>query len=257
MSDTAQNLADCEDYDTIAAAVAETARGRWFLAEHARRCRMEGTDTIVAELAALRRMVEKPARDARSEALAAGLAEMAEAIALTHVEVGKIQPQTQGVSRLFEASGELQAVVNATENATTAILGAAERVQEHAWLMRERGHPDSECDSLDASATEIFAACGFQDITAQRTRKVIDTLCFVEDRIRTLLATCDIKAPPRAPCPATGNAALWPDEPTRQSAVDAAFTDVNAPMATEGLTNPATFADMDILSLHDRLRLFR
>lgn len=257
MSNTAKNLADGEDYDTIAAAVAETPRGRWFLAEHARRCRQDGTAAIMTELSALRTMLESAAPDGRSKALAAGLAEMAEAITLTHAEVGKIQPDMPGTSRLFEASGELKAVVKTTEAATTAILGAAERVQEHAWLMRERGHPESECDSLDASATEIFAACGFQDITAQRTRKVIDTLCFVEDRIRHLLMTCDIAAPAPRSCAGVSPPPLWPGEPEQQSMVDATFADDFVPKANEGLTSPATFADMDILSLYDRLRLFR
>lgn len=45
--------ADFNDYDAIASAVAETERGRWFLAEHARRCRQAETAEVLAAIAAL------------------------------------------------------------------------------------------------------------------------------------------------------------------------------------------------------------
>lgn len=260
MSASQQELLDCEDYDTIAKAVSETARGRWFMAEHARRCQSEATAGIRDEIEALRAEVTARRGEDRDRVLRASLAEIARAIASTHTEIGEIQPTACCPGRLFEASGELDAIVKATEQATTAILGAAEIIQQHAWTMRERGHPEGECDSLDASATEIFAACGFQDITAQRTRKVIETLLFVENRIKLLLSACE-EAPKHdcRSCPANTaeGASFWPHDPEQQSAVDATFAVEAPPPPNGGLTPPATFADMDILSLYDRLRLFR
>jgi hypothetical protein len=47
------------DYDAIEAAVMETSRGRWFLAEYARRQRRAETETILAALDTLGRMIEK------------------------------------------------------------------------------------------------------------------------------------------------------------------------------------------------------
>jgi hypothetical protein len=42
-----------EDYESIESAVMETARGRWFLAEYARRIRAGDTDRVLASIARL------------------------------------------------------------------------------------------------------------------------------------------------------------------------------------------------------------
>ena len=47
------------DYDVIEAAVMETARGRWFLAEHARRNRHAETENLRALLEQVRKAVQK------------------------------------------------------------------------------------------------------------------------------------------------------------------------------------------------------
>jgi hypothetical protein len=47
------------DYDQIEAAVMETARGRWFLAEHARRHRIEESEALFAALEKLARIIER------------------------------------------------------------------------------------------------------------------------------------------------------------------------------------------------------
>jgi hypothetical protein len=67
-----------EDFETIESAVAETARGRWFLAEFARRTRGRETDKMLAALERLEHVMAggppqiAPARDPRlAEALAA------------------------------------------------------------------------------------------------------------------------------------------------------------------------------------------
>jgi hypothetical protein len=72
------------DFDTVEAAVMETARGRWFLKEYARRNR--NADTL-AVLEALERLKEKPL-DANTVApLKAYLEEMASAIRQTKENV--------------------------------------------------------------------------------------------------------------------------------------------------------------------------
>jgi len=47
------------DYDAIEAAVMETARGRWFLSEYARRQRRGETETILGALDALGRIIQR------------------------------------------------------------------------------------------------------------------------------------------------------------------------------------------------------
>jgi hypothetical protein len=53
--------------------------------------------------------------------------------------------------------------------------------------LREQGVDTEVCDLLDANATEIYTACSFQDITGQRTRKVIQVLRYLEDRINAMI----------------------------------------------------------------------
>ena len=43
------------------------------------------------------------------------------------------------------------------------------------------------CDLLDAKATAVYTACSFQDLTGQRTRKVIQVLRYLEGRINAMI----------------------------------------------------------------------
>src|SRR5437763_16714899 len=56
-----------------------------------------------------------------------------------------------------------------------------------AWTMREQGVDAEVCDILDAKATEVYTACSFQDLTGQRTRKVIGVLRYLEGRINAMI----------------------------------------------------------------------
>ena len=53
--------------------------------------------------------------------------------------------------------------------------------------MREQGLDPEVCDLLDARATAIYTACSFQDLTGQRTRKVIQVLRYLEGRINAMI----------------------------------------------------------------------
>jgi hypothetical protein len=72
------------DFDTIEAAVMETARGRWFLKEYARRNRNADTQAV---LEALHRLKDKPLDASTIAPLKAYLEEMAAAIRRTMEEV--------------------------------------------------------------------------------------------------------------------------------------------------------------------------
>ena len=175
------------DYEAIEGAVLETARGRWFLAEYARRNRNADTTML---LKALDR-IEAAMRGERSvepvDRIRFDLVEMAKAIARTKTEIAAIKPDADHHGKFGEASEELDSVVQATETATSDILACAERIQEIAWTLREQGLDAEVCDLLDAKATEVYTACSFQDLTGQRTRKVIGVLRYLEDRINAMI----------------------------------------------------------------------
>src|SRR3954466_15079826 len=176
------------DYEAIEGAVMETARGRWFLAEFARRNRNADTTML---LKALDR-IEAAIRGERSvepvDRIRFDLVEMSKAIARTKTEIAAIKPDADHHGKFGEASVELDSVVQATEAATSDILACAEHIQEMAWTLREQGIDGAVCDLLDAKATEVYTACSFQDLTGQRTRKVIGVLRYLEDRINAMIA---------------------------------------------------------------------
>ncbi|BAU89516.1 hypothetical protein MPPM_0911 [Methylorubrum populi] len=177
---------DASQYDAIEDAVRETERGRWFLTEYARRNRNADTEVL---LDAIRRIENVVTTDRPDDVgrFRGDLMEMADAIARTRVEVAALSAPEQGESRLTVASEALDAIVRATERATSDILSAAEEVQEAAWTLRETGADSELCDALDRHATQIYTACSFQDLTAQRTSRVVHTLRYLENRIASMI----------------------------------------------------------------------
>ena len=192
------------DFEAIEFAVMETERGRWFLKEFARRNRTADTEILLDAIARLEHAVagDRVAQDV--DRLRANLKEMATAITRTKAEIAAIHAVEQEHSYLFAASEALDAITRTTERATSDILAAAEQIQELAWTLREDGTDAQTCDDLDRRATEIYTACSFQDITAQRIAKVIQTLRYLEGRINAMIALwegSDVPAPASNPPP--------------------------------------------------------
>jgi hypothetical protein len=175
------------DYDAISAAVMETARGRWFLAEYAKRNRHADTEAILTAVDRIEAKLRAGQDVALSERVRSDLRAMAQAIARTRAEIAAIKSDATGNDALLETSEELDSIVHTTERATSDILAAAEQIQEIAWTAREHGIDGEICDALDQRATDIYTACTFQDLTGQRTRKVIEVLRFLEGRIEAMI----------------------------------------------------------------------
>ena len=178
-----------EDYLAIEAAVMETARGRWFLAEYARRNRNADTDTLLTAIDKLEKtVVRERAPSSLMHQVRMDLTDMANAIERTKTEIAQIKHEdNQGSERFERATVELDAIVSQTESATGDILGAAEKIQEFAWTLREMGADSDKCDELDMEATNIYMACSFQDLTGQRIRKIVDAMRYVESRINSMI----------------------------------------------------------------------
>ena len=190
-----------QEYEAIEAAVMETARGRWFLSEFARRNRHSDTGVLLDAIGRLESAVAGDRNASGVERIRFDLAEMARAIARTKGEIAAIQAPGQDSSHLNGASEALDAIVRTTERATSDILGAAEHVQEVAWTLREAGASHGSCDELDRRATEIYTACSFQDLTAQRTARIVNTLRYLEARITAMMEIWGggLDEAPRAP----------------------------------------------------------
>ena len=176
-----------EDYEAIEAAVMETQRGRWFLTEYARRNRNCDTDAVLTSLERIERNIRRDRAAPDIDRIRLDLADMAEAISRTKQEISQMKVEAEEGGRFAEASQELDAIVEQTEAATNDILLAAENIQEVAWTLREAGAAEELCEKLDGHATDVYTACSFQDLTGQRTRKVVTVLRYLESRINAMI----------------------------------------------------------------------
>ncbi len=175
------------EYEAICTAFMETQRGRWFLAEYARRNRNTDTKLVLDAISRIEDAVQAGSAAQSTDRFRSALTDMAQAIARTKADIAALRPEAEHHGKIGEASEELDLIVDATARATSEILAAAEHIQEAAWTMREQGIDSRFCDELDAKATEIYTACSFQDITGQRTHKVVQVLRYLEGRIHALI----------------------------------------------------------------------
>lgn len=176
------------EFNAIKEAVLDTPRGRWFLEEYARRNRNADTEQLLAAITSLGDSVNTadPA-STHLDVLRRELQEMSASIQKTRCEISAIKPQNDDDNRIMAATEELDAIVTATERATSDILSATERLQDIGEKLRNSGVDADICDEIDTHATGIFMACSFQDITGQRTTKVVNVLRYLEQRVNAMI----------------------------------------------------------------------
>ncbi len=104
------------------------------------------------------------------------------------MEISSLNPNEVKNDFLPTAEIELSAIVEATAEATHAIMDACEGLEE---VMS--GLDGEAASTLMDSTTKIYEACTFQDITGQRINKVVTALQHIEGRIDLLISVFDIK----------------------------------------------------------------
>lgn len=110
------------------------------------------------------------------------LEELANYIRNTKADIMNLSPEEISEDTLPTASVELDAIVSATEKATNAIMEATEIIEQ---VGDEIGGETAE--KLMGATTQIFEACGFQDITGQRITKVVTAMQEIEGKIDDLI----------------------------------------------------------------------
>ncbi len=108
----------------------------------------------------------------------------------TKAEIRSMQGGTQGGDQVLKASTELDAVVQATEEATNVILESTEKIDELAQQLHNSADNDDDrgaADEIMETSIKMIEACNFQDLTGQRITKVVGALKYVEDRINAMI----------------------------------------------------------------------
>ena len=131
-----------QDYDAIREAFMETARGRWFLGEYAKRNRNADTRMVLDAVA----RVEENLAAQRQAAPDNGLAEALVAIS----------------SAVDEARAAASVAIDdlALEETLAPVRKGARVIREIAWRWREIGTDGRICDLIDSQANAIEAGCG-------------------------------------------------------------------------------------------------
>lgn len=171
------------DYEAIAAAVMETARGRWFMAEFARRNRQADTKQLLNAIGRIERVVGLQAAQPNLEP---DLGETAALISDLRIDLerisGKAEDRASGLAARIEA-------------AAGTIVTATEGVQEAAWNLRESGASEALCDELDRHAAGIAAAIARIDGTVRRIDKIADTVAMLDSSLRVFTELTASPAP--------------------------------------------------------------
>lgn len=94
-------------------------------------------------------------------------------------ELADMGTSGQPHSDLALVTDQLDAVVAATAEAADRILDAAETVEKLAGAVEDA----DVRDTLERTATGIYEACNFQDITGQRIGKVVQTMKSIEEKV--------------------------------------------------------------------------
>ncbi|MBL6959276.1 MAG: hypothetical protein ISR52_09870, partial [Rhodospirillales bacterium] len=125
--------------------------------------------------------------------LRAQLNELRDSIERTKKEIASVrQPGADDTDddKLVSAALELDAIVSATEVATHNILNAAEDIDDKVDALKERVTDQTAVKMLEEISgltIKILEACNFQDITGQRTSKVVNTIHYLEERIGSMI----------------------------------------------------------------------
>jgi chemotaxis protein CheZ len=164
-------------------------------------------DSILAELAALRQLIEARPHDLPISTGGAGgktrdvegdglrlLREELDMIQITITrtkqEIAALHVNGFNVPESSRATRELNAVVGGSEQAIQKILAAGEEIDDAAntlsavlKLDRDRGLAQDIRDHV----VRIFEACNFHDLAGQRITKVMAMLKFIEDRVARMV----------------------------------------------------------------------
>ena len=177
------------EYAAIEAALIETARGRWFLAEHSRRSRRLETVTLEGALDLLKSSLRDP------PALLGRLKTELDAIN------GMLQAtRTELVARQSNApkpSADAGAATPATPVA--GLLKAAEDLHEMVWSLQAKDIDPELCEQIGRQTAAIFTLSARQAQESQRVLKLAAALDAVAGRVAGALETIAHEAMPTAP----------------------------------------------------------
>jgi hypothetical protein len=209
------------DYEAISEAFMETARGRWFLGEYAKRNRNSDTRMVlnaVARLEQTLQAIQQPTSD--SQRLESQLLESL--AALTDVVEQAAEAAVSAVDGL------------AIEQRLAPIRNGAKILNKISWRWREIGTEVRSCDAIDVAVGAIQQSCN--QLAANDIRAaLIAAFELIKTRIEALAADAGRAVPPAATNDGRGG------KDGRPQPSDAPDTDPLSAIRTMSLTDKLAF----------------
>lgn len=173
---TPTNMTPEGDFAAIETAVMETARGRWFLAEYARRNRSADTEMV---LEAIARLESASAATTVPADLALRIDELQRFVATMRGGAGN----GSGDDRRPAHARPVQAA----ENAIAAIRRTTDKIREVAFELRETARLGIYAEALDLYCHDLTSAVGFQETSTRQLTDLAAMLGAVETRVGALV----------------------------------------------------------------------
>lgn len=158
---------------------------------------------FMAEIRALRGLIEPHGAPSDREAMERARAQIAEAQAykaeleLIHAALkrGRTEAASLGsrgalASDISRTGRELAAVVSGTEQATQQVLQAAEEIDQAAGALAaslKGGYENGLANDIRDRVVQIYESCNFQDLTGQRIGKVGELLASLEEHVGRMM----------------------------------------------------------------------
>jgi chemotaxis protein CheZ len=105
-------------------------------------------------------------------------------------EIASINRGTGGTEQFKSMGDQLDAIVEATEEATNTIMESMESNEKAITELRAQITDPAQIkllDQINDNGGNVFQACAFQDITGQRVSKIVKSVIYVEERVQNLV----------------------------------------------------------------------
>lgn len=175
------------EYRAIEQTLLETARGRWFLAEHGRRARRLDMSLLEDAIGRLSTSMKQP--PAVLGMMRLEIEKLARFVAETRFELtARRLPKSEPAAG--QGNGEA-ATLAATEAASPVMrmLQMAESIHELTWTLHDDELDPKSCEAIARNASMLYAVSRQQAMESERALKFADALDDTTSRLSILLDT--------------------------------------------------------------------
>lgn len=178
-------------FESIYQAVSETARGRWFLDELAKRNRTSDTEQVLMEIATLKKGLLDAPTDDRLMILLKELEEMRNVIQAAQQPIPSVEPARSRSKETGRPAGDPDIIEISKQRATSEMLASADQLRVMVDHMRRNKTDEELTTKLDKLSSDIITSCTIQGVSDQHTTKLAITLQYLEKRVNTMIQILD------------------------------------------------------------------